>query len=77
MAESIQRVKRRMPGGQCPATPQQVIGSFEAVARHWSEAATPLHLGGKRDKAQDRQRERHRWASTTGIVGMPTWSLAA
>src|SRR5262245_35766153 len=59
MAESIQRIlKRRALGGQTPTTVGQIIGWFEAVARHWNEAPTPFEWGGKRRRRRERQRER-------------------
>lgn len=59
MAESIQRVlKRRALAGQHPATPEQIIAWFEAVARHWNEAPTPFEWGGKRHRRRERQRHR-------------------
>ncbi len=49
MAESIQRVlKRRALDGQHPATPEEIIAWFEAVARHWNADPTPFEWGGKR-----------------------------
>jgi hypothetical protein len=59
MAESIQRIlKRRAPGGQHPEQTGQIIGWFEAVARHWNADPTPFQWGGKRMERRRRQRER-------------------
>jgi hypothetical protein len=59
MAESIQRIlKRRALGGQHPQDPGQIIGWFEAVARHWNADPTPFVWGGKRMERRRRQRER-------------------
>jgi hypothetical protein len=59
MAESIQRIlKRRALGGQHPERPEQIIGWFEAVARHWNADPTPFRWGGKRMERRRRQRER-------------------
>jgi len=59
MAESIQRIlKRRALGGQHPEKTDQIIGWFEAVARHWNVAPTPFVWGGKRMERRRRQRER-------------------
>ena len=72
MAESIQRIlKRRALDGQHPTTPQQIIGWFEAVARHWNEAPTPFRWGGKRKRRRDRQRERHRVGGSGGYTRRP------
>ena len=58
MAESIQRVlKRRALGGQHPERTGQIIGWFEAVARHWNADPTPFQWGGKRMERRRRQRE--------------------
>jgi hypothetical protein len=59
MAESIQRIlKRRALGGQHPEETGQIIGWFEAVARHWNADPTPFVWGGKRMERRRRQRER-------------------
>jgi hypothetical protein len=59
MAESIQRVlKRRALGGQHPERVGQIIGWFEAVARHWNATPTPFIWGGKRMERRQRQRQR-------------------
>jgi len=59
MAEGIQRVlKRRALGGQHRERPGQIIGWFEAVARHWNADPTPFLWGGKRMERRRRQRER-------------------
>jgi hypothetical protein len=73
MAESIQRIlKRRALDGQHPATPQQIIGWFEAVARHWNEEPTPFEWGGKRKRRRDRQRERrHRLGGSGAFTRKP------
>ncbi len=67
MAESIQRVlKRRALGGQHPEHTGQIIGWFEAVARHWNEAPTPFEWGGKRAARRRRQRERRHRVGGSG-----------
>ena len=73
MAESIQRVlKRRALDGQHPATPEEIIGWIEAVARHWNEDPTPFEWGGKRKRRRDRQRERrHRAGGSAGYTRRP------
>jgi hypothetical protein len=59
MAESIQRIlKRRALVGQHPERPEQIIGWFEAVARHWNADPTPFRWGGRRMERRRRQRER-------------------
>jgi hypothetical protein len=59
MAESLQRIlKRRALGGQHPESTGQIIGWFEAVARHWNADPTPFRWGGKRMERRRRQRER-------------------
>ncbi len=46
MAESIQRVlKRRALEGRHPATPEEIIAWFKAVARHWNADPTPFEVG--------------------------------
>jgi hypothetical protein len=81
MAESIQRIlKRRAVGGQHPEQTGQIIGWFEAVARHWNAAPTPFVWGGKRMERRRRQRERcHRvggsGACTRGPIRRRTNSL--
>ena len=60
-AESIQRVlKRRALDGRRPATPDEILAWFEAVARHWNADPTPFEGGGKRAARRKRQRERRR-----------------
>ena len=73
MAESIQRVlKRRALGGLHPATPGQIIGWFEAVARHWNAAPTPFVWGGRRAARRQRQRERrHRVGGSRAYTRAP------
>jgi transposase len=67
MAESIQRVlKRRALEGQHPATPEEIIAWFEAVARHWNEAPTPFEWGGRRSARRKRQRERRHRVGGSG-----------
>ena len=67
MAESIQRVlKRRALDGRHPATPQEIIAWFEAVAGHWNEDPTPFEWGGKRKRRRERQRERRHRAGGSG-----------
>jgi len=81
MAESIQRIlKRRALGGQHPEQTGQIIGWFQAVARHWNAAPTPFVWGGKRMERRRRQRERcHRvggsGACTRGPIRRRTNSL--
>ena len=73
MAESIQRIlKRRALDGQHPRGPGQIIGWFEAVARHWNEAPTPFVWGGKRAERRRRQRERrHRLGGSGACTRVP------
>jgi DDE superfamily endonuclease len=73
MAESIQRVlKRRALGGQHPERVGQIIGWFEAVARHWNAAPTPFIWGGKRMERRRRQRERcHRVGGSGACTRRP------
>ena len=73
MAESIQRVlKRRALGGQHPERTGQIIGWFEAVARHWNAAPTPFVWGGKRMERRRRQRERcHRVGGSGACTRRP------
>jgi hypothetical protein len=73
MAESIQRVlKRRALGGQHPESPSQIIGRFEAVARHWNADPTPFVWGGKRMERRRRQRERcHRVGGSGACTRRP------
>lgn len=67
MAESIQRIlKRRALDGQHPTSTGQIIGWFEAVARHWNAAPTPFAWGGKRQRRRERQRERRHRAGGSG-----------
>jgi hypothetical protein len=71
MAESIQRVlKRRALAGQHPATPEQIIAWFEAVARRWNEDPTPFEWGGKRQRRRQRQR-RHRAGGSGAYTRRP------
>ena len=61
MVESLQRIlKRRALDGQPPGSPAEIIGWFEAVARHWNRSPTPFEWGGKRAARRARQRERRR-----------------
>jgi hypothetical protein len=70
MVESLQRIlKRRALDGQHPGTPGEIIGWFEAVARHWNRSPTPFVWGGKRAARRRRQRERRR----LGGSGACTW----
>jgi DDE superfamily endonuclease len=73
MAESIQRIlKRRALGGQSPAAVEQIIGWFEAVARHWNVAPTPFEWGGKRQRRRQRGRERrHRVGGSAAYTRQP------
>jgi hypothetical protein len=67
MAESLQRIlKRRALGGQHPERAGQIIGWFEAVARHWNAAPTPFVWGGKRAARRRRQRERRHRVGGSG-----------
>jgi hypothetical protein len=59
MAESIQRIlKRRALEGQCPTTPEELIGWLEATARGWNRAPTPFVWGGERAARRVRARQR-------------------
>jgi len=59
MVEGLQRIlKRRALDGQHPGTPGEIIGWFEAVARHWDRSPTPFVWGGKRAARRQRRRER-------------------
>ena len=73
MAESIQRVlKRRALDGQHPSDTEQIIGWFEAVARHWNADPTPFVWDGKRRRRRERQRERrHRVGGSGATTGRP------
>ena len=43
MVESLQRIlKRRALDGQHPGSPAEIIGWFEAVAKHWNGSPTPF-----------------------------------
>jgi hypothetical protein len=67
MAESIQRVlKRRALDGQYPASPSEIVGRFEAVARHWNAAPTPFVWGGKRAARRKRERDRRHAVGGSG-----------
>jgi len=73
MAESIQRIlKRRALAGQHPTEVPQIIGWFEAVARHWNASPTPFQWGGKRMERRRRQRERcHRVGGSGACTRRP------
>jgi hypothetical protein len=73
MAESIQRIlKRRALDGQEPATPEQIMEWFEAVAEHWNKEPTPFEWGGKRKRRRERQRERrHRQGGSAAFTRKP------
>jgi hypothetical protein len=73
MAESIQRIlKRRALGGQHPEETGQIIGWFEAAARHWNADPTPFVWGGKRAVRRQRQRERrHRLGGSGAYSRVP------
>ncbi len=59
MAQSIQRIlKRRALVGQHPERTGQIIGWFEAVARHWNADPTRFEWGGKRMERRRRRRDR-------------------
>ncbi len=69
MAESIQRVlKRRALEGTHPATPEEIIGSLEAVARGWNRDPTPFVWGGKRAARRDRARRRRHALGGSGAT---------
>jgi len=69
MVESLQRIlKRRALDGQHPGTPGEIIGWFEAVARHWDRSPTPFVWGGKRAARRQRQRERRRLGGSGACV---------
>ena len=77
MVESLQRIlKRRALDGQHPGTPVEIIGWFEAVARHWNRSPTPFVWGGKRAARRQRQRARRRLggsgACASGLVMRPS-----
>jgi DDE superfamily endonuclease len=73
MAESIQRVlKRRALDGQHPTSVAEIMGWFEAVARHWNAGPTPFEWGGKRAARRQRQREhRHRLGGSGACTRTP------
>jgi DDE superfamily endonuclease len=73
MAESIQRIlKRRALDGQHPTNVPQIMGWFEAVAKHWNAAPTPFEWGGHRADRRRRQRERrHRLGGSGACTRMP------
>ena len=73
MAESMQRIsKRRALDGQHPATADEIIGWFEAVAGRWNEDPTPFEWGGKRKRRRERQRERrHRLGGSAAFTRKP------
>lgn len=67
MAESVQRVlTRRALDGQHPTSPDEIIGRFGAVARHWNAAPTPFVWGGNRAARRKRQRERQHAVGGSG-----------
>lgn len=71
MTESIQKIlKQRALGGQSPTHPQQIIDSFEAVAKAWNRQPTPFKRCGKR--AQRRQQARLRKRYRLGASGACT-----
>ena len=72
MVESLQHIlKRRALDGQHPGTPAEIIGWFEAVARHWNESPTPFEWGGKRAARRQRQRERRRLGRSGACASRP------
>ena len=73
MAESIQRIlKRRALDGQHPTTVAEIMGWFEAVAKHWNAAPTPFEWGGHRAARRIRQRERrHRLGGSGACTRVP------
>lgn len=75
MAESIQRVlKRRALDGAHPTNPDQIIGRFESVAKHWNAAPTPFVWGGKRAARRKRQRDRrHAVGGSGAFTRQPIW----
>ena len=78
MAESIQRIlKRRALDGQHPTKVTEIMGWFEAVARHWNAAPTPFEWGGKRADRRRRQRERrHRLGGSGACTRAPLRSAS-
>jgi hypothetical protein len=72
-AESLQRIlKRRALDGQYPTDTAQIIGWYEAAARHWDAAPTPFTWGGKRTARRRRQRERrHRLGGSGACSRVP------
>jgi hypothetical protein len=73
MAESIQRIlKRRALDGQHPTGVAEIMGWFEAVAKHWNAAPTPFEWGGRRAARRVRQRERrHRLGGSGACTRVP------
>jgi hypothetical protein len=73
MAESLQRIlKRRALDGQYPTDTAQIIGWFEAAARHWDADPTPFQWGGRRAARRQRQRERrHRLGGSGACSRVP------
>lgn len=79
MAESIQRIlKRRALDGQHPTTVAEILGWFEAVARHWNASPTPFEWGGRRAARRRRQRERrHRLGGSGACTRTPVGRASA
>jgi hypothetical protein len=79
LAESMQRIlKRRALAGQHPASPEDIMAWFKAVAEHWNEAPTPFVWGGKGRQRRQRQRERrHRLGGSGGYTHRPVARQAA
>jgi hypothetical protein len=73
MAESLRRIlKRRALDGQYPTDTGQIIGWFEAAARHWDAAPTSFEWGGKRAARRRRSRERrHRLGGSGACSRLP------
>lgn len=74
MTESVQRIlKRRALEGSYPRTENQLMGWFEAVARHWNTDPTPFIWGGKRQARRQRTRQRrlHRLGGSGAYTRRP------
>jgi transposase len=82
MTESVQRIlKRRALEGSYPRSEDQMIGWFEAVARHWNSDPTPFVWGGKRQARRQRARHRrfHRLGGSAAYTRRPVrrkWQVA-
>ena len=73
MAESIQRLlKRRALNGTYPRTPAEIIGQFEAAARHWNDHPTPFIWAGKRHARRQRAYfKRHPVGASAAMTSRP------